>query len=51
VKKVLFIDNKIKVCKLIENIVDWKTLVAEAIDFVCDGITALEIIEKEKQIR
>lgn len=44
--KVVIADDEEKVCQLICNIIDWKSLDMEIIGIAHDGIQALELIEK-----
>ncbi|MFV0527842.1 MAG: response regulator [Lachnospiraceae bacterium] len=43
--KVLIADDEAKVCKLIQNVIDWEALGVEVVGIAQDGITALQIIE------
>lgn len=46
--KVLIVDDEIKVCKLIHNLIDWNSMGLEVAGIVNDGEKALEIISEIK---
>lgn len=46
--KVLIADDEMKVCKLIQHLVDWDALEMEIVDIVNDGEAALEVISAQK---
>lgn len=46
--KVLITDDEIKVCRLIQNIIDWEKLGLEVVGTANDGIEALDMIQEEK---
>jgi len=46
--KVLITDDEIKMCRLIQNVIDWDSLGLEIVGFAHDGIAALELIKSEK---
>lgn len=44
--KVLIVDDEIKVCRLIQCLVDWEALGLELIGFAQDGLTALDYVKQ-----
>lgn len=46
--KMLIVDDEIKICKLIEKLIDFEKFDIDLIGMVHDGMDAIEIIEKEK---
>lgn len=46
--KIVIADDEVKVCRLIQNVIDWKSLDAEIVGIAHDGIRALEIIQNEE---
>ena len=48
--KVLIADDEIKVCRLIQHLVDWDALEMDIVGFANDGKTAYESIVKRNRI-
>jgi len=46
--KVILADDELKVCKLIEFLVDWDSMDMEIVDIVHNGIDAIEAVRKHK---
>ena len=44
--KVLIVDDEIKVCRLIEYLIDWKSLGLEIVGTAQDGLTAFNFVKK-----
>lgn len=46
--KLLICDDEVKICRLIKNLINWEELGAEVVGMAYDGLTAMQIAEKEK---
>lgn len=46
--KVIIADDELKVCKLIEFLIDWEALEMEIVDIVHNGIDAIEAVRKHQ---
>jgi two-component system response regulator YesN len=46
--KVLIADDEVKVCKLINNLIDWEQFGLKVVAMIHDGVTALQFIKDEK---
>jgi two-component system response regulator YesN len=45
---VLIADDEVKVCKLINNLIDWEQFGLKVVAMIHDGVTALQFIREEK---
>ena len=48
--KVLIADDEIKVCRLIQHLVDWDALEMDIVGFANDGKTAYESRSEERRV-
>jgi len=46
--KVLIADDEVKVCKLINNLIDWEQFGLEVVAMINDGVSALNFIKEER---